>query len=247
MSLFHSYVMRDVVEVEPVYLPDGEVKRQRNTTGEGSPDAQAYQCTVDDILMHRLTERYVGRIVPSLGLCVAIHEVAHYTSGIVRGSSASAWFTVQFRVCVFSPTPGARVRATIGAQTREGIFLSLDFFQFVFFVPGDQLIAPSFFDEGNQCWMLRVDDGTDEDAVNPYEKGDEVVVRVDRVIVRDPVDLHRAEGARGSTSNAMGNADGTRSATGGLKDSGREPQVEKWPMEVYGSFVGTGLGPVVWF
>nr|CCC95854.1 unnamed protein product [Trypanosoma congolense IL3000] len=244
MSLFYGYVMRDVVEVEPVYLPDraGTAPPSRGTCD--TEEIRPYQVTVDDVLLHRLTERYVGKMIPSLGLCVAIQELIHHTPGTVRGSAASVWFTAEFRVCVFAPTPGARLRATISAQTREGIYLSLDFFHFVLFVPGDQLISPSFFDERSMCWALSVEDVADEDAVNPYEKGDEVIVRVDRVVVRDPTDL---QGSHSSRITAIDDVSHTSGAGAGVKGVAKELDCAQWPMEVYGSFLGTGLGPVMWF
>ncbi|KAG8348706.1 SHS2 domain [Trypanosoma vivax] len=243
MAVFYSYIMRDIVELEPVYFPyrvvaappslaaDVCTRDNAEVDQRDDLDEQCYQVTLEDTLMHRLTERYVGKIVPSLGLCVAIHDILHSTQGTVRGTSASAWFTVQFRICVFAPAPGARLRATIAAQNHRGIFLSLDFFQFLFLVPGDKLIAPSTFDEKRGCWVLQVDDGSDESAVNAYERGDEVVVRVERVVVREPMDFHGDVGTRGVKLGVCG---GTEEAP-------------RWPMEVFGSFVGTGLGPVLWF
>ncbi|RNE97975.1 DNA-directed RNA polymerase III subunit [Trypanosoma rangeli] len=245
MSIFYSYVLRDVLEVEPVYF-QGRVAVTAASTAEedtaGPLDTQGpYHATFEDIIMHRLTERYVGKIVPGCGLCVAIHEILQYTEGIVRGPSASAWLTAQFRLCVFAPTPGARLRATISAQTREGIFLTLDFFQFVFFVPGDLLVAPSSYHEESRCWALHVEGEEEEEealesALNPYVNGDEVVVKVERVIVRELVDFHGNVGGNGS-----GNL--TSPVAAGKEDS----LASQSPMEVCGSFVGTGLGPVLWF
>ncbi|ESL08039.1 DNA-directed RNA polymerase III subunit [Trypanosoma rangeli SC58] len=244
MSIFYSYVLRDVLEVEPVYFQVHVAAAAASAAEEdtaGSLDTQQpYHATFEDIIMHRLTERYVGKIVPGCGLCVAIHEILQYTEGIVRGPSASAWLTAQFRLCVFAPTPGARLRATISAQTREGIFLTLDFFQFVFFVPGDLLVAPSSYHEENRCWALHVDGEEEEEALepalNPYVNGDEVVVKVERVIVRELVDFH---------GNVGGNGGGNLTGRDGAgKDGFLASQL---PMEVCGSFVGTGLGPVLWF
>ncbi|RNE96196.1 DNA-directed RNA polymerase III subunit [Trypanosoma conorhini] len=241
MSIFHSYALRDVLEVEPVYFQERVAIAAASSAAEedaGEPlDAQQrYQASFEDVLMHRLTERYVGKIVPGCGLCVAIHEILQYTEGIVRGPSASAWLTAQFRLCVFAPTPGARLRATIVAQNREGIFLTLDFFQFVFLVPGDLLVAPSSYQEEKQCWALQVEGDEEEEedagepALNPYVNGDEVVVKVERVTVRELVDFHGSVGGK--------SGDG----------AGREGSpASQSPMEVWGSFVGTGLGPVLWF
>lgn len=229
MSLFHSYVARDVVEVEPVYFPE----RVAEAGAETDAERQRYQLTFDDILVHRLTERYVGRVVPGLGLCVAIHDIVQYAHGAVRGPSASAWLTAQFRLCVFAPTPGARLRATISAQTREGIHLTLDFFHFLFFVPGDLLIQPSFYHEKKKCWVLQVEGDEEDDAsgptLNSYENGDEVVVKVEQVTVRDLVDFHGGVAAKSGGGVAEGSA------------------ATKLPMEIRGSFLGTGLGPVLWF
>ncbi|KEG09486.1 DNA-directed RNA polymerase III subunit [Trypanosoma grayi] len=250
MSLFYSYIARDVVEVEPVYFPERQAPATSSSSSAlavAEEDAeehlgeQLYQPTFEDILMHRLTERYVGKIVPGYGLCVAVHDLLQYTPGVVRGTSASAWLTARFRLCVFAPTPGARLRATISAQNRDGIFLSLDFFQFVFFVPGDLLVSPSTYHAEKKCWVLHVEadeeDDTAEPALNPYENGDEVIVKVERVIVRELVDFHGNVGTKGGSSGG--------GAAGGQMGEGAS--TAQSPMEVLGSFVGTGLGPVLWF
>ncbi|KAF8303679.1 putative DNA-directed RNA polymerase III subunit [Trypanosoma cruzi] len=266
MSIFYSYVVRDVLEVEPVYF-QGRVTVSSTSSFaaaaaaakvaeedvEEQLDKQHYQVTFEDILMHRLTERYVGKIVPGCGLCVAIHDILQYTQGIVRGPSASAWLTAQFRLCIFAPTPGARLRATISAQTREGIFLTLEFFQFVFFVPGDLLVAPSSYHEEKKCWVLHVEEEEEDDveegeekgalesALNPYENGDEVIVKVEHVIVRELVDFHSNVGTKSQNNNI-------NNVNSGVSADGKEGSpTSQSPMEVRGSFVGTGLGPVLWF
>ncbi|KPA77643.1 putative DNA-directed RNA polymerase III subunit [Leptomonas pyrrhocoris] len=186
--MFASYVLYDTVAIEAVYFPHNfaaaassgadashavrannaednslhhSIHRHSGGDGDGDDNDEPYALTLRDVVLHRLTERYVGRVVPSRGLCVAITDVMEYSASCVRGAAASAWLTATFGVCVFAPTPGTRMRARIAHQSAAGVFLTLDLFVSVpFLVPAAVLVPGSRYHAAQRCWYLPLDSGS---------------------------------------------------------------------------------------
>lgn len=178
-----------------------------------------------DIVLHRLTERYVGRVVPRLGLCVAVEHVLEYTPCSVRGPHGSAWLGAVFDICVFAPAPGTRLRAKISSQNDTGIYLRVDFAAaFPIHVPAAQLVDGSLFDAERKQWCLPLQDegegesgeGGGEEYRNYYTVNEDVVVKM------LSCDVCGGEGEHSQPEAAL-------------------------LMRLVGSFQGDGLGPVVWY
>ncbi|CAJ1006136.1 putative SHS2 domain found in N terminus of Rpb7p/Rpc25p/MJ0397/RNA polymerase III subunit Rpc25 [Leishmania naiffi] len=176
--MFSSYILYDTVAIEAVYFPrhfsnecTGSSGAAMTATTRGTSSAatataaasrngddEVYSLTLRDILLHRLTERYVGRVIPSRGLCVAITEVMEYSASSVRGAAASAWLTATFGVCVFAPTPGTRLKARIAYQTAAGVYLTIDLFVAIpFLVSAESLVPGSCFSAAQGFWYLPLD------------------------------------------------------------------------------------------
>lgn len=288
MSTFFSYVLCDTVAIEPVYFPTGpqaatttaaaEIDDRSTAPSSLLQDRRPYTLTLRDVLLHRLTERYVGRVIAGRGLCVAIAEVLDYSASEVKGFAASAWLTATFQVCVFAPSPGTRLVAHVARQTPAGIYLRLDFFAaFPFIVPASLLVSGSVYDGAQSAWYLPFEaaDEDEDDEEHPKERrsrssggdresgggapalgqrnyyamGEAVLVQVDactvrsedalvppvssmdKMLFRSPEDLGESLADRDS---------GAEEAAGG-------PAVLPPLMEIQGTFIGDGLGPMSWF
>lgn len=204
--------MQDAVEIEPVYfLTPMEIESQETS---GSQWAGR--------VLHRLTERYVGKVIPSLGLCVAIEEVLEFTPCEVVGSGGSAWLTAVFDVCVFAPSPSTRLRAQILTQSEAGITLQLSFCPaFPILIEAHELVEGSIFDKAAGQWCLPIEEEGHDASVspppsNPYRRNEDVVCRVVSCRVHSKDNNEWAEGA------------------------------EKL-MEIRASLRGDCLGPAAWF
>lgn len=176
--MFSSYILYDTVAIEAVYFPrdfpsasttasnsSATANTGSSNSNAASDDASAaYALTMRDILLHRLTERYVGRVIPSRGLCVAITEVLEYSASSVRGAAASAWLTATFGVCVFAPRPGTRLKARIAHQSAAGVHLTMDLLVSIpFLVPAELLVPGSLYSAAQGVWHLPVDAEGDAD------------------------------------------------------------------------------------
>lgn len=194
-----------------------------------------------DIILHRLTERYVGKVVPRLGFCVVVDHLLEYTPCEIKGPHASAWVTAVFEICVFAPVPLTRFRAKIVAQDPSGMYVSIDFFEaYRIFIPAAELVEGSTFDPTTGRWYLPMSeeeeerepeeeeenakpsmapDTTAELPCNYYMHQEDVIAKVLHCVIA------------GNTSSAVPhNEDG-----------------EEGLMSITASFRGDCLGPVSWF
>lgn len=230
--MFFILRIRDTIEIEPAYFSPEKTQQalcsSASNIGDGGKDGDERYCpTHDDILWHRVSERYVGKVIPSRGLCIAVAELVSFSISTIRGGDGSSWTSVTFDAVLLRPEVGERLRARIDRQTEKGMFVSVELFSDIF-VPAAHLVQPSIFDDTTSTWHLRlVEDerGSGEATLNPYRKGDDVIVAVREVVARSSIDII--------------SADESSIAAGLLDDDA--------PMVIIGSFLDVGLGPCVWF
>ncbi|KAG5484648.1 hypothetical protein CUR178_07239 [Leishmania enriettii] len=286
--MFSSYILYDSVAIEAVYFPrhftnectgssgaatttiaQGASSATTATAASGSDgDDEIYSLTMRDILLHRLTERYVGRVIPSRGLCVAITEVMEYSASSVRGAAASAWLTVTFGVCVFAPRRGTRLKARIAYQTAAGMYLTMDLFVAIpFLVPAELLVPGSRFSTAQGFWYLPLDAEEQEGGGHDAERN------VDPAMAAVGVGSGKAHDTCASdalVSSALASPTCVAAAPYNPYTVGAEVivKVESCTvlseeavsaaeeasgagaihvMELRGSFVGDALGPMSWF
>ena len=235
--MFLLLTIRDVIEIEPAYFPK-LVAAQTDDDAPPPPEDAPCQLSVDEILLHRLTERYVGHVVPGRGYCAAISSIVSSTPGVIRGHAGSSWSSVTFQAVIFRPHPNEKIRAVISSQSAEGIMLSLGFFDNIF-IAAESLIHPgSSFDAERKVWTYSITNVDDEGGdpptsprgaaapgggpsssfgSNDYQNGDEVLFAVKDVALRDVISAEYDEAG------------------------------DDAPMKITGSFAGTGLGPCAWF
>ncbi|GIL79729.1 hypothetical protein Vretimale_12372 [Volvox reticuliferus] len=103
-----------------------------------------------------IEQRFVDKVIPNLGLVVTIYDVLHIEGGFVYPNDGAAFFKVQFRVVVFRPFIGEILVGKLKSCSREGLRVSLDFFEDVL-IPEHALQDPSFYDESERLWVWKFD------------------------------------------------------------------------------------------
>lgn len=224
--MFDLFTLRDTIEVEPTFLTTAASDSQQNTEEEEARDERA--TTSSDpkknvgnfaiVLKHRVEEKFVGRVVPSVGYCVAVAAISSY--GDCRVINGSVWSTVTFQAVLFRPAKNERFRATIVGQSPEGIQLSVEFFDAIV-VPPQLLPQPSQFDEEEGMWHLTLEAEEESGKMEKhyFKSKDEVIVSTHSVIV----------------------------GSGEVEDGEQSQQKGGISMQVIGCLAGEGLGPCSWF
>jgi DNA-directed RNA polymerase subunit E'/Rpb7 len=238
--MFILLKIKDIIEVEPAYFcsvaswdaaehsPTGPAPFGKEEPGGG--ECPYYIPTSADVLHHRISERYVAKVIPQQGYCIAIRDVERHAHQIIRGDVGSCWTTVVFNAVVFRPHIAERLLATIHRQDPGGIALSVEFFNCIF-VPKHLLIPGSRFNASRGKWELCVfDEDTNEaSSINEYRDGDLVLFAVKNVVVRNAVEAAQADAEAASTKSAL------------------EKAHDESIMSVTGTFAESGLGPCAWF
>lgn len=211
-----------------------------------------------------LCNKYSGKIIPNVGMCVTIADIIEWGGAhIIPAVEGSAWVTVKFTAVVFRPFVGEKISARIQRlkQTAQGIWVTLGFFDQIF-VPSSELPPPSYFDEGRQEWFFHTAVGEgkppvalaalvpegdrcyyerkdlkDKDGVRREREESEVTLNVKYVTIREEKDFHSGSG------EPLGRAVDQQPAASDYCF----PSASLQPMEVVGSFNGTGLGPRHWY
>lgn len=163
----------------------------------------------------------VDKVVPDLGLIVSLYDVLNIEGGFIYPNDGAAWFRVKFRVVVFRPFEGETIVGDLRSCDKNGLKLSLGFFDDVI-IPEHSLQDPSFFDDSEKLWVWKFD-GNDM----YMELNDPVRFRVRSVRFNQkptPLQLQNGDDA--------------------LLGTVAKPFA---PMEVIGDINGDGLGMLSWW
>lgn len=188
-----------------------------------------------DLILHRLTERYVGKVVPRLGFCLAVEHVLEYSPCEVKGPHGSAWLTAVFDICLFAPVPFTRFRAKIVGQDEGGIILCIDFFaSYRILVPPKELVDGSAFDKVTGRWFLPV---TENDEEKEAIEGDSSAISDAECNNSCNFYLHQEDVVAKVVSCYI---------VGGESNPHNTAEKEEL-MSITASFQGDCLGPISWF
>jgi DNA-directed RNA polymerase III subunit RPC8 len=146
----------------------------------------------------------------------------------IPGSSHS---DVVFRFIVFRPEIGSLLTGKIKSCTRDGIFVTLGFFDDIF-IPKDELQHPSRFEEAEQAWVWEypVEDGEQEKHDLFMDVGETIKFRIidEEFVESEPSGPPETSGENiaQSTQSADHNARPPYRIIGAINESGLG--VESW-------------------
>jgi DNA-directed RNA polymerase III subunit RPC8 len=137
---------------------------------------------------------------------------------IILGSSHT---DVVFRYIVFRPEIGSLVNGKIKSCSRDGIFVTLGFFDDIF-IPKDELQHPSRFEEAEQAWVWEypLEDGAKHDLF--MDVGENIKFRVidEEFTESEPTGPTDSSSADASTSNSTDNSKPPYKIFGAINESG---------------------------
>ncbi|KAJ1912043.1 DNA-directed RNA polymerase III complex subunit Rpc25 [Tieghemiomyces parasiticus] len=107
-----------------------------------------------DAIRDEVNMKYANRVVPQVGLCVAVHDLLQVSDGLIYHSDGSLNYEIECRLVVFRPFVGEVMVGKIRSSNERGVKVSLDFFDDIL-IPPTLLPAGSEFDAQEQVWVWR--------------------------------------------------------------------------------------------
>lgn len=190
-------------------------------------DPWNFKMKLNDAIKIELHKKLANKVVHKVGLCIALHDIVKLNeSHIIPGDGASHT-KVHFRYVVFRPFLDEILVGRIRSCSREGVHVSMGFFDDILIPPG-ALQQMSRFDEAEQVWVWQYqsDEGMHDLFMDINEKirfkvVDEVFVDTTPV---GPEDLAEPS-----------------------QDTLQENQIKKSPYSLVGSISEPGLGLLTWW
>eukprot|EP00308_Calcidiscus_leptoporus_P012969 CAMPEP_0119369794 /NCGR_PEP_ID=MMETSP1334-20130426/16265_1 /TAXON_ID=127549 /ORGANISM="Calcidiscus leptoporus, Strain RCC1130" /LENGTH=228 /DNA_ID=CAMNT_0007386709 /DNA_START=52 /DNA_END=738 /DNA_ORIENTATION=+ len=141
--MFRLARLRDVIHIQPAeFAKRGEDERRVLFT----------------TITEALNEKYPNKIIPDVGLCIALHEILDVGEARLFQGSAAQHLSVEFRVVVFRPFVGQVLTGKVASCDLQGVRITMGFFDDIF-VPTTHLQKPSRWssEEGLWVWALYPD------------------------------------------------------------------------------------------
>lgn len=186
---------------------------------------------IEDVLKDILNLRLANKVVHNVGLVICMKDVIDVGESHVHDGDGAIYTKCTFRMVVFRPQIGEVLCGTLRSSSREGLKISLGFFDSIV-VPPQYLNEPSKFDETDQTWTWNYDD-EGQTHVLRLEIGETIRFRV-----------HSEEFVDVSPSGPS-NMAGANSALQIPKPTDLEKK--EVPYTIVGSICESGLGLIKWW
>jgi len=131
-----------------------------------------------------LNKRLANRVVVGVGLCICLYDIVELGKSFIFHGEGSSNTEVHFRFVVFRPAIGEVIIGKLRSCSREGIHVSLGFFDDIL-IPEAYLPDQRRFDEREQLWVWEFlnEDGEQSDLF--MEVGEKIRFQVKEEIFKD--------------------------------------------------------------
>ncbi|XP_036326870.1 DNA-directed RNA polymerase III subunit RPC8 isoform X3 [Rhagoletis pomonella] len=117
-----------------------------------------------EAIRDEINRKLANKVLLNLGLCIALKDIVSLKDSIILPGDGASHTEVLFRYIVFRPTIGSILTGKIRSCSREGVHVTLGFFDDIL-IPPSALQHPSRFEEAEQAWVWEypLEDGAKHD------------------------------------------------------------------------------------
>ncbi|CAD7005668.1 unnamed protein product [Ceratitis capitata] len=191
-----------------------------------------------EAIRDEINRKLANKVLLNLGLCIALKDIVSLKDSIILPGDGASHTEVLFRYIVFRPTIGSILTGKIRSCSREGVHVTLGFFDDIL-IPPSALQHPSRFEEAEQAWVWEypLEDGAKHDLF--MDIGEPIKFRVSREIFEEssPIGPPKADTQQASSSAA---------ATAAVAASTQQTEV-KTPYRIVAAINESGLGVLSWW
>lgn len=181
---------------------------------------------IEEVLAEELNRRLANKVVLNVGLIICLHDILEIGESHIFCGDGAIHTRCVYRMIVFRPQIGEVICGTLRSSSKEGLNISLGFFDSIV-IPPHQLNEPSHFNEIDQTWTWNYED-EGESHVLMLEIGEQVRFRV------------HSEQFTDVSPHGPTNAGGTQLAQSDFEK-------KEIPYVIVGSICESGLGLVKWW
>lgn len=182
---------------------------------------------IEEVLAEELNRRFANKVVLNVGLVICLHDIVDVGESHIFNGDGAIHTRCIYRMVVFRPQIGEILCGTLRSSSKEGLNISLGFFDSIL-IPPEQFNEPSQFNEIDQTWTWEFQDKGRSHALL-LEIGEQVRFRV-----------HGEEFVDVSPH-------GPSQAAGGHQSVQADLEKKEVPYTIIGSICESGLGLVKWW
>ncbi|XP_067613084.1 DNA-directed RNA polymerase III subunit RPC8 [Eurosta solidaginis] len=191
-----------------------------------------------EAIRDEINRKLANKVLLNLGLCIALKDIVSLKDSIILPGDGASHTEVLFRYIVFRPAIGSIVTGKIRSCSREGVHVTLGFFDDIL-IPPSALQHPSRFEEAEQAWVWEypLEDGAKHDLF--MDIGEPIKFRVSREIFEENSPI----GPPKTDTQQSGSAAG---ASAGQPASTQQTEI-KTPYRIVAAINESGLGVLSWW
>lgn len=131
---------------------------------------------IEDVLADELNKRFANKVVLNVGLVICLNDIVEVGESTIYCGDGAIHTKCVYRMVVFRPAIGEIICGTLRSSSKEGLSVSLGFFDSIK-IPPQNLAEPSHFNETDQAWTWIYKD-EDTSHTLALEIGEQVRFRV---------------------------------------------------------------------
>ena len=116
-----------------------------------------FHIAVNQSISNEISMKYSNKVVPNLGLGVAIWDILDIKDGLLKPGDGAAFVEVKFRLIVWKPFVGEVMTGWVSECLDLGIKVKTDFFEEIF-IPKIYLFEQCSFTPEDKAWVWKPDE-----------------------------------------------------------------------------------------
>lgn len=143
-----------------------------------------FNLRLPDALRDEINRKLANKVLLHVGLCISMKDIIKLGDSVILPGDGASHTEVFYRYIVFRAIPNEVLTGKIRSCTREGVHVTLGFFDDIL-IPPDALQYPSRFEEAEQAWVWEypLDDGGHHDLF--MDTGNVIKFKVTREIFEE--------------------------------------------------------------
>ncbi|KAK0422016.1 hypothetical protein QR680_007314 [Steinernema hermaphroditum] len=144
-----------------------------------------FQGDYEERLTTAINNRYANKVIPNVGLAMNLYDFVDIGEAHILPGDGCTYTQVTFRLVVFRPFIGQVLEGVVLSSSKEGVYITLDFFDDIK-VPPSRLPQNSRFDQNEQSWYWAYQPSPEDEETRLFmDPGKRVRFRVVKEVFND--------------------------------------------------------------